>query len=115
MRKIGVLFLASLLAFGGMSLGAEEAVGSGGSAVQSQVVVQKDPVKQLRGKLLYKRNQIRKLEREAIASDPTLEGKVNDLESERQSLYVTVKPELAELYAAEKELQSQIDAIKPEK
>ena len=109
MKRIGALFLAMLLAFSSIGLRAEETQ-AGGSTVQSQVVKQKDPVKQLRGKLLYKRNQIRKMERAAIAADPTLEEKVNNLENERQSLYVAVKPELAELYAAEKDLQKQIEA-----
>ena len=109
MKQIRVLLLAALLAFSGVGFAAESAEGDASSAHPQVVVSQKDPVKQLRGKLLYKKNQIRKLEKAALAADPSLEEKVNHLERERQSLYVSVAPELAELYAAEKDLQGQID------
>ncbi|MBR4125939.1 MAG: hypothetical protein IKR13_07025 [Victivallales bacterium] len=115
MKQIRVLLLAALLAFSGVSFAAESAEGGAPSASPQVVTIQKDPVKQLRGKLLYKKNQIRKLERAALAADPTLEEKVNQLENQRQSLYVAVAPDLAELYAAEKDLQGQIDAAKPTK
>ncbi|MBQ4479439.1 MAG: hypothetical protein II943_02255 [Victivallales bacterium] len=115
MKKLSMLFLAAMLAFSSVGIAGEETGAQGNPPVQSQVVTQKDPVKQLRGKLLYKRNQIRKLERAALAVDPALEAKVEQLENERQSLYVAVKPELEELYAAEKELLNQIDAAKSEK
>ena len=115
MKKLSVLFLAAMLSFSGIGIAGEGAAVQENPPVQSQAVTQKDPVKQLRGKLLYKKNQIRKLEQAALSADPTLEEKVERLESERQSLYVAVKPELEELYAAEKELQSQIEAAKPAK
>lgn len=110
MKQIRVLLLAMLLAFSGVGFAAESVDGKAASPSPQVVIPQKDPVKQLRGKLLYKKNQIRKLEKAALAADPSLEEKVNHLESERQSLYVSVAPDLAELYAAEKDLQGQIDA-----
>ena len=115
MKKVGMLFLAAMLAFSGIGVAGEESGVQGNPPVQAQAVTQKDPVKQLRGKLLYKKNQIRKLEHAALSADPTLEAKVEQLENERQSLYVAVKPELEELYAAEKDLQNQIDAATPAK
>lgn len=72
-------------------------------------------VKQLRGKLLYKRNQIRKLERAAIASDDELGGKVADLEEQILALYVAAEPKLEALYAAEKSLLKQIEEATPKK
>ena len=112
MKQIRVLLLAALLTFSGVGFAAENGEGTVPSTHPQVVTTQKDPVKQLRGKLLYKKNQIRKLERAALAADPSLEEKVIQLENERQSLYVAVAPDLAELYAAEKELQQQIDSAK---
>ena len=66
-------------------------------------------VKQLRGKLLYKRNQIRKYERAAVAEDDTLGYKIAELENKIQALYVAAEPKLEALYAAEKGLLKQID------
>ncbi|MCQ2396372.1 MAG: hypothetical protein MJ106_01590 [Lentisphaeria bacterium] len=66
-------------------------------------------VKQLRGKLLYKRNQIRKYERAAIAADAELAGKIIELERSIQALYVAAEPKLDPLYAAEKSLLQQIE------
>ena len=110
MKPIRVLLLAALLAFSGVGIAAESEEAEVLSSTPKVVVAQKDPVKQLRGKLLYKKSQIRKLEKAALAADPTLEAKVKQLESQRQSLYVAIAPDLAELYAAEKDLQGQIDA-----
>ncbi|MBP5300707.1 MAG: hypothetical protein J6Y80_04815 [Victivallales bacterium] len=112
MKKLSVFLLAAMLSFSGIGLAAEGSSGEASSPKPIVVTQQKDPVKQLRGKLLYKKNQIRKLERAAVAADPSLEEKVAKLEQERQSLYVSVAPDLAELYAAEKDLQAQIDAAK---
>ena len=72
-------------------------------------------VKQLRGKLLYKRSQIRKLERAATASDAKLKAQIADLEAKRQAAYVAVQPKLGGLYAEERELQQQIDQLVPAK
>lgn len=72
-------------------------------------------VKQLRGKLLYKRNQIRKYERAAVAADDTLGYKIAELENKIQALYVAAEPKLEALYAAEKSLLKQIDDASPKK
>ena len=72
-------------------------------------------VKQLRGKLLYKRSQIRKLEKTAVASDAKLKAQIADLEAKRQAAYVAVQPKLGGLYAEERELQQQIDQLVPAK
>ena len=72
-------------------------------------------VKQLRGKLLYKRSQIRKLERAAEAADAKLKAQIAELEAKRQAAYVAAQPKLGGLYAEERELQKQIEALVPTK
>jgi hypothetical protein len=71
----------------------------------------RDPVAQLRGKLLYKRSQMRKLERSAVGNDPALGEKVSRLEAEIEALYSAVEPKLTALYAEEKELNRQIESL----
>ena len=105
-RRLLCISMIVAICLGGMALSVDAASKSK-SAKDNEIQL---AIGKLRGKLLYKKNQIRKLEKAALAADPTLEEKVNHLESERQSLYVSVAPGLAELYAAEKDLQGQIDA-----
>lgn len=71
----------------------------------------RDPVAQLRGKLLYKRSQLRKLERAAASKDPILGEKIKRLEAEIEALYSSAEPKLAALYAEEKELNGQIEGL----
>lgn len=71
----------------------------------------RDPVAQLRGKLLYKRSQTRKLERTALGSDAALGEKIRRLEAEIEALYCAAEPKLESLYAEQKQLQEQIDSM----
>lgn len=71
----------------------------------------RDPVAQLRGKLLYKRSQTRKLERTALTNDAALSEKIRQLEAEIEALYCTAEPKLAALYAEQKQLHEQIESM----
>jgi len=53
----------------------------------------------MRGKILYKRSQIRKLEQEACERKAELKAKMAELEQERRTQYVAADPKLQELYA----------------
>lgn len=82
---------------------------------KTEAVQDAPTVKQLRGKLLYKRNQIRKLERAACAADDELQTKVASLESQIQGLYSSAEPKLESLYQEEKALQHKIEEATPKK
>lgn len=89
------------------------AVPEGGEAVQQQTEAQtlKNPLSQLRGKLLYKRNQARRLERAATEADGELKKKIDLLQSQIEGLYVEANPKLAEIYAEQKQLETRIEAL----
>ena len=65
-------------------------------------------VAKLRGKLVYKKGQIRKLERSACAVNAELKKKVEALETERRSCYIAVEPKLKTLYAEQDALDAEI-------
>ena len=72
----------------------------------------RDPVAVLRGKLLYKRNQAKRLEREAADKDPLLHEKVQKLEAEIRALYCAAEPKLSEIYAEQSKLSDEIEGMK---
>ncbi len=119
MSTMRALILSALVAAGGLGLfgapkGALEAVAASGTspAVFAQAPMPaKDPVKQLRGKLLYERSRLRKLEREAVEANAELAKRIQAMDAEREALYVKHQPKLAEHYAREKELLKQIEAM----
>jgi len=115
MKKLNVVLLALLLSCGFLSLPARCAEGESSPAAATEAVSEGLTVKQLRGKLLYKRNQIRKLERTATSADASLQDKVLDLETQIQALYVAAEPKLGALYQAEKDLLNQIEEATPKK
>ena len=88
-------------------------VAEGGEAAQQQTEAQalKNPVSQLRGKLLYKRNQARRLERAAAEADAELKKKIDALQSQIEALYVEANPKLAEIYTEQKQLGERIEAL----
>jgi hypothetical protein len=91
---------------------------TGGAASDDNPVVtkaEKNPVAKLRGKLLYKKNQIRKLERAAVANNDALRVRADELEKERRGQYVAVEPKLADLYSAQDALAAEIDRLAPRK
>ena len=118
MSTMRAMILSALVAAGGLGLfgapkGALEAVASGTSpAVFAQAPTPaKDPVKQMRGKLLYERSRLRKLEREAVEANAELAKRIHEMDAAREALYVKYQPKLAEHYAREKELLKQIEAM----
>ena len=68
-------------------------------------------IAKLRGKLLYKRSQIRKLEKEASTKDSALASKVNDLEQQRRLLFENAEPKLKTLYAEEAAFELEIENL----
>lgn len=87
------------------------ALPEGAAIVQENPQPVKNPVAQLRGKLLYKRNQAKRLERAASEADAELKKKVEALESQIKALYVEANPKLAEIYAEQKQLDERIEAL----
>ena len=117
MKLLNALLLSGALGLTGVchSVNAAVAEAPAQAAVESAVKAEKSAVKQLRGKLLYRRNQIRKLERAAVSGDAALNEKVSALEENRRTALAEAEPKLKELYALEKELQGQIDAMSARK
>ena len=114
MKTMRALVLSALVVAGGLGLfggqASPAAEAAPAAAVQAPTAT-KDPVKQLRGKLLYERSRLRKLEREAIGANPELGKRIQTMDAEREALYVKYQPKLAEYYAREKELLRQIEAM----
>ena len=66
----------------------------------------------LRGKLLYKKNQIHKLEKSAYESHPDLKARMDAMEKEKRNQYIAVEPKLEELYKIKDELENEIKEMK---
>ena len=118
MNRINAIILAAMLACSGGALladGGEPAVVDKPAAAVESVENGGRNVKKLRGKLLYKRNQISKLERSAIDGDEQLRDKVESLEIQRRDLLSGAQPKLSELYQEEMELRQQINDLSPRK
>lgn len=117
LKQLGCAGLAALLMSVSLPARAQDAEGAategGGAAVVTKA--EKNPVAKLRGKLLYKKNQIRKLERSATAGNDALRVRVDELEKERRGQYVAVEPKLAELYSEQDALAAEIDRLAPPK
>ena len=69
----------------------------------------------VRGKILYKRSQIRKLEQEVCEKKADLKAKITELEQERRTQYVAAEPKLQELYAELDALETALAKIPVEK
>lgn len=65
-------------------------------------------VAKLRGKLLYKRNQIRKLEKSACDANSELRQRMESIEKEKRTQYVVAEPKLEPLYAEQDALEGEI-------
>lgn len=116
LKQLGYVGLAALLmsvSLPAWAQGADADDDAGGAAVVTKA--EKNPVAKLRGKLLYKKNQIRKLERSATAGNDALRVRVDELEKERRGQYVAVEPKLAELYSEQDALAAEIDRLAPPK
>ncbi len=70
--------------------------------------LEKKQLARLRGKLLYKKGQIRKLENGVTAASAELRGRVDELERQRRDLFQGAEPKLASLYEEHDQLSEQI-------
>ena len=118
---LGALASLPTLTLAQESLAAEAA--AEGCAVQAKTgedsrnkALEKKQLARLRGKLLYKKGQIRKLENSVTAASAELKGKVDELERQRRDLLQGAEPKLASLYEEHDQLSEQIrqaaDALK---
>ena len=80
-----------------------------------EVKKEKNPVARLRGKLLYKKSQIKKLEKAAAAADPALAEKLQELENQRRALLSSAEPRLAALYAEHDGLDEEVQKMTEKK
>ena len=83
--------------------------------VEEEVKKEKTPVAKLRGKLLYKKSQIKKLEKAATAADNVLASKLQELENQRRSLLSAAEPRLAVLYAEHDGMEEEIQKMTEKK
>ena len=66
---------------------------------------------QLRGKLLYRKNQALKLERAAEESSPELTQEIQELKMKIRAAYIAAEPKLEAIYKLQDELQAQLDKL----
>ena len=115
MRRMQRVLLAALVLSGVTavsSVQAEEAVAVEAAAAPAEAApAEKNPVARLRGRLLYKKGQIRKLEKAAAEVNAALKTKAEDLEQERRAQYVAAEPKLVELYAEQDALEEEIKRL----
>lgn len=116
MKRMQRMLLAALVLPGVAAMSsvrAEEAaaVKVAAAAEAAPKPAEKNPVARLRGKLLYKKGQIRKLERAAAEVNVALKSKVDDLEQERRAQYIAAEPKLVELYAEQDALEEEIKRL----
>ena len=83
--------------------------------VEEEARKEKSPVAKLRGKLLYKKSQIRKLEKSAVAADAALASKLQELENQRRALLSAAEPRLGELYAEQDSMEGEIQKMTEKK
>lgn len=69
---------------------------------------ERNQVSRLRGKLLYKKGQIRKMEKLAQESNGGLKKKLEALEKQRRELLVAADPKLGPLYEEQDKLEAEI-------
>ena len=68
-------------------------------------------IAKLRGRLLYKKSQIRKLEKGACESNPELKMKMEAMEKEKRQSYIAVESKLEALYSEQDILESEIQKL----
>ena len=66
---------------------------------------------QLRGKLLYRKNQARKLEKAAEENSPELRKEIRELNRKIREAYIKAEPKLEAIYKLQDELQAQLDKL----
>ena len=72
-------------------------------------------IAKMRGRLLYKKGQIRKLEKEACETNLQLKEKTDELEKERRTQFIAANPKLEALYAEQDALEGEIQKMNSEK
>ena len=97
---------------GSLALLAPRESGSAWRCQAGDVQLDKQQLAKLRGKLLYKRGQVRKLEKGAVAADAELAEKLNELEAKRRALLVSAEPRLGALYAEQDKLEEEVQAAR---
>ena len=100
----------------GLTCPAEEPVQGEAAATQVKTVQEikadlKTQIKKLRGKVLYKKSQISKLERQAKEKDAMVKAKAEQLEAQRRELFFAANPTLKQLYSEMEEFQTQIERL----
>ena len=115
MRRMQQVLLAALVLSGVTTVPlvrAEEAVAVEAAVAPAEPApAEKNPVARLRGRLLYKKGQIRKLEKAAAEVNAALKSKADGLEQERRAQYVAAEPKLVELYAEQDALEEEIKRL----
>ena len=86
------------------------------NAQKTEPVIDKTQVSRMRGKLLYKKGQIKKLEKAVTETNADASAKSANLERQRRELFIAAEPKLAQLYEEQDALEEQIrtlsDALK---
>ena len=72
-------------------------------------------IAKMRGRLLYKKGQIRKLEKEACEKNVQLKEKTDELEKERRIQFIAANPKLEGLYTEQDALEAEIQKMNSEK
>ena len=85
------------------------------STVVKDAEALKVQIAKMRGRLLYKKGQIRKLEKEACETNVQLKEKTDELEKERRIQFIAANPKLEGLYAEQDALEAEIQKMNSEK
>ena len=80
-------------------------------AVKAAAETAKVQIAKLRGRLLYKKSQIRKLEKSACENNPALKTKMEKMEKEKRQSYIAVESKLEPLYSEQDVLESEIQKL----
>jgi len=89
-----------------------------GKSVKEEVTVEnvnnKHVIAKLRGRLLYRKNLARKMERSVEAMNPEVKEKITNLRKEIADLYISKNPKIEQNYVEQEDLNAQIKALKEE-
>ena len=78
------------------------------NAQKAAPTIDKTQVSRMRGKLLYKKGQIKKLEKAVTETNTEASAKSANLERQRRELFIAAEPKLAQLYEEQDALEEQI-------
>jgi len=81
------------------------------NAQKTEPVADKTQVSRMRGKLLYKKGQIKKLEKAVTETNADASAKSANLERQRRELFIAAEPKLAQLYEEQDALEEQIRTL----